>query len=129
MNYNIFISHAWEYTEHYNIIVQWLNEAQSKCEFNWKNYSVLEDDGLIDQNALISKKKLKEMIDEQIKPASIVIILSEMYETHSEWIDYEIDTAISYNKYIIGIKPWGQEQVPTKIQNNADIIIGIKALL
>ncbi|MNC20869.1 hypothetical protein D3C75_688360 [compost metagenome] len=129
MNHNVFISHAWEYTEHYNIIVQWLNEAQSKCEFNWKNYSVLEDDGLIDQNALISKKKLKEMIDEQIKPASIVIILSEMYETHSEWIDYEIDTAVSYSKYIIGVKPWGQGRVPTKIQNNADVIIGIKALL
>jgi len=105
VNHNIFISHAWEYTEHYNIIVQWLNEAQSNCEFNWKNYSVLEHDGLIDQNALIGKKKLKEMIDGQIKSASIVIILSGMYATHSEWIDYEVDTVVSYSKYIIGVKP------------------------
>ncbi|WP_217492792.1 TIR domain-containing protein [Bacillus sp. FJAT-27264] len=122
--YNIFISHAWKYTEHYNKIVQWLNEAQSDGEFNWKNYSVPQHDPLINPNTTVGKKKLKEMIDGQIRPVSIVIILSGMYAAHSEWIDYEIDTAVSYNKYIIGVKPWGQERVPIKVQNNANIMVG-----
>jgi hypothetical protein len=122
--YNIFISHAWKYTEHYNKIVQWLNEAQSEGKFNWKNYSVPQHDPLIDPNTQAGKKKLKEELEGQIKPASIVIILSGMYAAYSDWIDFEIDTAVSYGKYIIGVKPWGQERIPTKVSNNADIMVG-----
>jgi hypothetical protein len=55
---------------------------------------------------------------------SIVIILSAMYAAYSEWIDFEIDAAVSYGKYIIGVKPWGQERIPTKVQNNADEMVG-----
>ncbi|SDJ75954.1 TIR domain-containing protein [Paenibacillus naphthalenovorans] len=122
--YNIFISHAWKYTEHYNKIVQWLNEAQSEGKFNWKNYSVPVHDPAIDPSTSAGKKKLKEALDAQIKPASIVIILAGMYVAYSEWIDFEIDTAVSYEKYIIGVEPWGQEKVPKKVSENANIMVG-----
>lgn len=122
--YNIFISHAWKYSEHYNKVVQWLNEAQSEGEFNWKNYSVPEHDPKIDPNTEVGKKQLKSALDSQIKPASIVIVLAGMYAAHSNWIDYEIDTAVSSSKYIIGVKPWGQERIPKKVSDNADIMVG-----
>lgn len=122
--YNIFISHAWKYSEHYNKVVQWLNEAQNEGKFKWKNYSVPEHDPLIDPNTSTGKTKLKKALEDQIKPASIVIILSGMYVAHSDWIEYEIDTAVSYSKYIIGVKPWGQERIPTKVSENADIMVG-----
>jgi hypothetical protein len=122
--YNIFISHAWKYSEHYNKVVQWLNEAQAEGKFNWKNYSVPEHDPAIDPNTEVGKKQLKAALEAQIKPTSIVIILAGMYVAHSEWIDYEIDTAKSYGKYIIGVKPWGQERIPTKVSDNADIMVG-----
>ena len=47
-----------------------------------------------------------------------------MYAKYSRWIDFEIDTAVAMDKPIIGIRPWGQERVPIKIQENADIMIG-----
>jgi len=122
--YNIFISHAWKYTEHYNKVVQWLNEAQAEGKFNWKNYSVPEHDPLVDPDTTVGKNKLKKDLEGQIKPASIVIILAGMYAAHSDWIDFEIDTAVSYDKYIIGVKPWGQERIPTKVSNNANIMVG-----
>lgn len=122
--YNIFISHAWKYSDDYNTIVKWLNEAQSEGKLNWKNYSVPQHDPLIDPNTTVGKNKLKSMLKEQIRPASKVIIISGMYAAYSEWIDYEIDTSISYKKYIIGVKPWGQERIPTKISTNADIMVG-----
>lgn len=31
---------------------------------------------------------------------------------------------VDYNKYIIGVKPWGQERVPTKVSSNANIMVG-----
>jgi len=27
-------------------------------------------------------------------------------------------------KYIIGVKPWGQERIPTKVSENADVMVG-----
>jgi hypothetical protein len=122
--YNIFISHAWKYTEHYNKVVQWLNEAQSEGKFNWKNYSVPEHDPVIDPNTTVGKRKLQAELDGQIKPTSIVIILAGMYAAHSDWIDFEIDTSKSYNKYIVGVKPWGQERIPTKVSGNSNIMVG-----
>lgn len=122
--YNIFISHAWKYTEHYNKIVQWLDEAKTDEKFNWKNYSVPKHDPLIDPNTSAGKNKLKEELKEQIRPASIVIILGGMYASYSDWIDFEIDTAVNYGKYIIGVKPWGQERVSSKVSSNSDILVG-----
>lgn len=104
-----------KYSDDYNTIVKWLNEAQSEGKLNWKNYSVSKHDPLIDPNTTVGKNKLKK----QIRPASKVIIISGMYAAYSEWIDYEIDTSMNYGKYIIGVKPWGQERVPLKINNNA----------
>lgn len=122
--YNIFISHAWKYSEHYYKVVGWLNEAQDEGLLTWKNYSVPEHDPLVDPDSTVGKAKLKAMLKEQIRPASKVLILSGMYASYSDWIDFEIDTAIDYNKYIIGIKPWGQERIPSKVSNNANVIVG-----
>lgn len=47
-----------------------------------------------------------------------------MYTLYSEWIDYEINEAIRMNKPTIAIKPWGNERVPLKIQNNATVLVG-----
>ena len=122
--YNIFISHAWKYSEHYNKIVQWLDEAQDEGKFNWKNYSVPQHDPLIDPNTTVGKNKLKNELKEQIRPASKVIILAGMYASYSDWIDFEIDTSVSFGKYIIGVKPWGQERIPSKVSSNSDVLVG-----
>lgn len=124
MEYHIFISHAWKYSEHYNTVVRWINEARDEGTFTWKNYSVPYHDPLIDPDTTVGKKTLKELLDNQIKPASKIIVLSGMYAAHSDWIGYEIDESVSLGKYIIGLKPWGQERIPVKIQDNADVMVG-----
>lgn len=111
------ISHSWDYASQYDTIKDWLDNAQY---FLWTNYSVpitqpLSADGI---------RELKQKIRTRISLCSCVIILSGMYVAYSEWIDFEIDTAVSMEKPIIGIKPWGQERIPVTIQNNADIIVG-----
>lgn len=122
--YHIFISHAWKYSAHYDKVVDWINEAKEEGKLTWKNYSVPKHDPLIDPNTEVGKRKLKSMLDNQIHPASVVIILAGMYAAHSEWIEYEINTAKEIGKYIIGVKPWGQERIPTIISDNADVMVG-----
>ena len=124
MIYNIFISHAWKYSSDYYKIVQWLNEAQTEGKLTWKNYSVPEHDPLVDPNSAIGKIKLQQLIKQQIQPSSVVLILGGMYSAYSDWIDYELNTAYGFKKYIIGVEPWGQERVPQKIQLLSDTMSG-----
>ena len=74
-----------------------------------------------------TKNELKQKIRDRISMCSCVIILSGMYVAYSDRIDYEIDTAVALGKPIIGVKPWGQERIPLKVQNNADIMVGWNA--
>jgi hypothetical protein len=46
-----------------------------------------------------------------------------MYAAHSDWIDHEIDEAVRMGKTIIGVKPWGQERIPQKIQDAASTMV------
>lgn len=116
-NYHILISHSWDYNEHYETIKTWLDDSKY---FTWTNYSV----PLIKPIDAKSKTELKEKIKNRISLCSCITILSGMYVAYSEWIDYEIDTAVTLGKPIIGVKPWGQERTPTKVQNNADVMVG-----
>ena len=116
-DYHILISHSWDYSSDYETIKRWLDEAPN---FMWTNYSVPLTNPL-DVNG---KRELKEKLRNRISLCSCVIILSGMYVSYSEWIDYEINEAIRMNKPIIAIKPWGNERVPLKIQNNATVLVG-----
>lgn len=122
--YNLFISHAWKYSEHYYKVIEWLNEAKEEGKLLYKNYSVPQHDPLIDPDSNSGKSVLKKSLVNQITPASKIIILSGMYVAHSDWIDFEIDTAVEKDKYIIGLRPWGQQLIPTKVSNNASKMVG-----
>ena len=122
--YNIFISHAWKYSEHYNKVMSWLDEAKQAGLFDYKSYSVPKHDPLIDPNTSIGQRYLQRLLDAQIKPASIVIILAGMYVTYSDWITFEIETAIKYSKNIIVVKPWGQERIPQIVSSNSTNLVG-----
>lgn len=109
-NRMVFISHAWQYSAHYNKIVEWLNSAPN---FSWSNCSVPSTNALPDKTSA----GLSRGMTRQINPSQVVLILGGMYAAHSAWIEYEINEAKRLNKTIIGIKPWGQERVPKIVQD------------
>ncbi len=116
-NYHIMISHSWDYHNHYLTISGWLSSAPY---FDWSDYSVP-----ITRPLYVSGvNELKKKIWDRISVCSCVIVLSGMYVAYSDWIDYEIDTAKALGKPIIGVKPWGQERIPVKIQTTADVLVG-----
>lgn len=114
--HRIFISHSWDYSSQYDTIVSWLDNASY---FNWSNYSI----PITNPVDADSKKELKQKITNKINLVNCVIILAGMYTNYSEWIDYEIDEAVRLGKPIVAVKPWGNTNIPVKIQNNADEIV------
>ncbi len=113
----MFISHSWHYPDPYKIVKGWLDNASN---FSWSDYSVPFYDPL-DAD---TERKLKKEIKQQISACSCVVILAGMYVSYSKWIGYEIDTAVEMGKPIIGVKPWGQERIPNKVSDNADVMVG-----
>ena len=119
--YDIFISHAWKYNADYYKL---LNNLKATPNFRIRNYSVPEHDPVIDPKSNVGRRKLEGLIDNQIRPVNIVLILSGMYAAYSFWIEKEIEIADSYNKPIIGIKPRGQVRTPFVISNSSVEMVG-----
>lgn len=115
-NYHLLISHSWKYSDHYDTVSKWLDDAPY---FLWSDYSVCCDKPLDTKTDI----ELKQCLTNRISSCSAVIVLSGMYSTYSKWIDYEINEAIRFGKPIIGVRPWGSERVPLKIQNCADVMV------
>ena len=112
----LFISHAWQYEQAYLTLENWFNAAPN---FSWKNCSIPSTHALPDKTTA----GLAAGITRQMNPAQGVLIIAGMYAAHSGWIDYEIAEARRMNKTIIGIRPWGQERMPVKVQETADIMV------
>lgn len=116
-NYRLLISHSWNYSAQYEKIVGWLDQTSY---FRWSNHSISADKPYDST----TNYELKEKLTNQISGCCAVIVVSGMYASYSKWIDYEIDEAVRMGKPIIGIRPWGSERVPTKISNNATVLVG-----
>ena len=118
--YNIFISHSWTYDDQYKGLKKLLD---SNPYFNYVDYSVPKNNPIHDVG---NDKELKEALTEQMKHASVVIILAGMYSTYSKWINKEISIAKNgfYNpKKIIAVEYWGAEKTSAVVKENADKIV------
>ena len=118
--YNLFLSHSWSYDEQYNNLAELLEDFPY---FEFKNYSVPSDDPLDADTA----EELVEMLLEQIQPASVVIILAGMYVNHSDIIGAEMDIADQLNKPMLGVKPWGNDRIPSEVEEQVDEVVGWQA--
>lgn len=109
--YKIFIGHIGEDEDEYSTFIQKLSSAH---DFEYDNSGVLED---------ISDKGLEE----QIKSAGIVIILSGLYNKYKSIIKKQVDIAMDLDKPIIVIRPYGMENVPLELEEIAADVVGWNA--
>lgn len=113
-SYRVFISHAWEYSEDYWRVVQFLNESPN---FQWDNLSVPEHDPATGND-------LPYELRNQMRDADVFLIIGGMYASRRDWIDFELAFARRIGRPIIGIVKWGSERVPIAIQNAATEVVG-----
>lgn len=116
---NLFISHSWSYSNAYEKLVALLNDAPN---FQYRNYSVPKNDPI--HNAP-STTALYKAIKDQMVFCDVVLIMAGKYATYSKWIDNEIQIAKGdFNKPIVGIRPWGNEQISSVVSDAADELVG-----
>ena len=112
--YQVFVSHAWEYTADYSRVVGFLNDAPN---FSWHNLSVPEHDP-------VSNDRLAYDLRGQMRDADVFLIIAGMYAAHSDWIDFEVSFARRIGRPVIGIRKRGGERIPVAISAAARDIVG-----
>jgi hypothetical protein len=116
---NLFISHSWSYGDAYEKLVALLDAAPN---FQYKNYSVPKDDPV--HNAP-NVEALYKAIKNQMVFCDVVLIMAGKYATYSKWIQREIQIANrDYNKPIVAIRPWANEQVSSVVSEAANRLVG-----
>lgn len=108
-DYRLFISHPWTHDPEYERLVSLLRSAKW---FRWRNYSVPVS------RPLPGGPSLGDQLLGQIRPVHAVLILAGMYANHREWIQAEMDLASSLDKPMIGVVPWRQRRVSTRVRDS-----------
>lgn len=121
MDYNLFISHSWRYSDAYDRLMKLLKD---KTYFSFKDFSIPKDDPV--HNAP-NQDLLYQAIKKQITLSYVVIILAGVYASYSKWIENEIKIAkneFEISKPILAIEPWGSEKSSEVAKISADKIVG-----
>lgn len=121
---NVFISHSWDYSGHYDRLAEWIfveNWETNGVRVNFFNTSVPRDDPI--HNAP-NAAALKTAIYYRIVNSDVVVIPTGMYVNRSDWIQKEIDGARLYAKPILAVNLWGQQRASSVVRSVAARSVG-----
>ncbi|PML25636.1 hypothetical protein BCT82_12085 [Vibrio breoganii] len=113
-NYRVFISHSWDHSADLQGLRNLLNE---RGYFNIEFKEVSRSEPINSINASYVKARLKE----KILSSDIVIGLAGVYASHSSWMEWELDTALSNGVPIIGVIPRGQVRSSTTVTSRSRV--------
>jgi len=117
----LFISHDWEYSKHYDGVVDLLNGVR---DFLWENLSVPRDNPIPMLPSLpLSHRTIVHQLNDRMNQVDRALILAGVYATNSGWIQSEIEAARAYGKPIFGIRPRGQEKISVIVREAARVMV------
>lgn len=105
--HDLFITHNGPGDEEYLTFIQRLLEAP---DFEWKDHGV---PGL----------NREEELEEQIRPAQVVVVLSGLYNRHPQ-VKRQVEIARKLDKPLLLIRPYGLEEVPPELDKLAQGVVG-----
>ena len=115
-NYKIFVSHSWDHSDDLTRLRSLLNQ---RGYFNVEFKEVSRFEPINSANAPYIKNRLKAKILE----SDIVIGLAGMYASHSAWMEWELDAALSNGVPVIGVIPYGNTRSSNTVtsRSRADV--------
>ena len=113
----VFISHCWDYSDDYDKLKKWIDNTPRITIYD---YSISAEKKLTG----LTNAQLKVAITEQIRQCSVFVVPTAIYSSCSDWVKFEINTAVALNKPILGVNPWAQQHYSQAVTSNADKIVG-----
>lgn len=110
--YKVFISHSWTYLDDLKNL---RNLLKQRGYFDVEFLEASPDVRVNSSDANYIKRKLKQNITD----ADVVLGIAGKYASYSDWIEWEIETAYSLSKPIIGIIPRGASQISSVVDRRS----------
>ncbi|ASJ41575.1 TIR domain-containing protein [Vibrio vulnificus] len=111
-DYKVFISHSWSNSDDLTKLRELL-EGRGYFNIEFKEVSKFEP--IDSDNATYIKSRLRQKISD----SDIVIGLAGVYASHSDWMVWELDTALNKDIPIIGVIPRGNVRSSTAVTSRS----------
>lgn len=122
---NVFISHSWSYSEHYDRLAGWIFDETWLTNQNQRvrflNTSVPKDNPI---HYTENTAALRDAIYQRISSSHVLVIPTGMYASYSTWIKKELDGANEFRKPILAVDPWGQQRSSSVVSGAARETVG-----
>ena len=121
---NVFISHSWSYSNHYDRLAEWIFDETwtvNGQRIQFTNTSVPRDNPI---HFAPNDAALQQAIYQRIADSHVVVIPTGMYANYSKWIRKEVDGAKVYRKPILAVDPWAQKRASSVVADAADDAVG-----
>ena len=115
--YSVFISHSWDHVEDLKGLRNLLNE---RGYFHVEFGEVSPEERIKSENPAYIRCRLKE----KISNSDIVLGIAGVYASHSDWMEWELDTAIAEGIPIVGVIPRGQQNLSSTVKSRAEECVG-----
>lgn len=110
---NVFISHSWSHINDLENLKELLN---NRGYFNVEFMQVEPKDPIKSENSAYIRRVLKD----KIQNSNVVLGISAIYASHSEWMEWELRTAKDLGLKVVGVVPRGQERISQVVRNYAN---------
>ncbi|WP_298973616.1 TIR domain-containing protein [uncultured Roseobacter sp.] len=121
---NVFISHSWRYSNHYERLAGWLFETQwgnERTSLQFIDKSIPESSPV---HSAVNDQELAMAIFQRIDQSDVVVIPTGMYANYSRWIKTEIDGAQAFRRPIVAVDLWGADRKSSIVSKAANEIVG-----
>lgn len=102
--YSVFISHSWDHVDDLKNLRDLL---EKRGYFHVEFEEASPEEPINSENSAYIRRRLKE----KISNSNIVLGIAGVYASYSDWMKWELDTAIAEEVPIVGVIPRGQERI------------------
>ncbi|MCL6103645.1 MAG: TIR domain-containing protein [Bacteroidetes bacterium] len=113
-DYKIFVSHSWAHSDD---LIAFRNLLNGRGYFNVEFTEASKDVPINSENASYVKSRLKS----KIVNSDVVLALAGIYASHSDWMIWELDTAVNNSIPIVGVIPRGQERISQEVYSRSKV--------
>jgi len=110
--YHVFISHSWDHLDD----LKGLRNLLEQRGYFKVYFEESTPDAPINSN---NTYYIKQRLTQKIASSHIVLGLAGIYASHSEWMEWELNTAIDNKIPIIGVIPRGQERISSVVSSRS----------
>ena len=120
--YDLFLTHAWNYTDEWQEVVALLD---ARVPGKWRNWSLPWHDTSIDRHSEDGKAQLEQLLHGHISMTSAVLLLPGTGDRAEGrmWLERELALAAQYGKPVIGVLQAGQARFPADLAGRVVAVV------